>query len=323
MARFLSLCIIACSLTACSPVTIERKPSSTKMSSALNKDTYTSFDTDKLGYLHWANSENPDTVIIAVHGINGAAQDYSGLGSYIKENLPSSALYAAETRGQGHDPNKSRRGDIYRREEWYKDLNTFTTLIKQKHPNAKIIWCGESMGSLIVTHAYSAYPANRKPPCDAIILLAPVVNLSHKLPAWKYHTANFISAILPRYRVPLTALSGEESVKVTQGADSHDEQSATNSYHIPKFTLRLLSTLGKHICSMHDKATHFSHPTLIINGGKDYFTPPQYVETFYQKIPSSTDKQHRYFPDAYHLLMYDDQRQEIFADIVKWIKTKK
>ena len=293
------------------------------MTPNLRADTFTSFDSDPFNYLHWENSDTPKIVIIAVHGINGAAQDYDGLGNYITKHLPSTALYAAETRGQGNDLNRDRVGDIYRREEWYKDLHTFTSLIREKHPDAKIIWCGESMGSLIVTHAYASYPANSKPPCDAVVLLAPVVNLSHKIPAWRFHAANLIASLLPRFRVSLTALSGEESVKVTQGADSHDDQAATNSYFIPKFTLRLLATLGNHIRGMNEKATHLKHPTLIINGGKDYFTPPEYVKTFFKSIPDTTTKSHQYYPDAYHLLMYDDQRKEIFNEVVEWIKSMK
>ncbi len=293
------------------------------MTPTLNTDNFTSFDTDPISYLHWENSATPQTVIVAVHGINGAAQDYSGLGSYITEHLPSCALYAAETRGQGNDLNRDRIGDIYRQEEWYNDLHTFTSLIIDKHPDAKIIWCGESMGSLIVTHAYASYPDNTNPPCDAVVLLAPVVNLSHKIPDWKFNAANLIASLLPRFRVSLTALSGQDSVKVTQGADSHDDQAVTNSYFIPKFTLRLLATLGEHIRGMHEKVTQFSHPTLIINGGKDYFTPPEYVETFCKSIPNSAKKIHHYYPDAYHLLMYDDQRKEIFGDIVNWIKSLK
>ena len=176
------------------------------------------------------------------------------------------------------------------------------------------------MGSLIVTHTYSAFP---KPLCDAVILLAPVVSLSHTLPDWKYNIATAIAALFPRLRVPLSILSGEEAVQVTQGADNHDEQAATNSYFIPKFTLRLLSTLGKHITRMHEKASYLESPTLIINGGKDYFTPPQYVKTFCAAIPTTTKIDHLYFPNAYHLLMYDDQRKEIFNHIKDWLIRQK
>jgi len=132
-----------------------------------------------------------------------------------------------------------------------------------------------------------------KPLCDAVILLAPVVSLSHTLPDWKYNIATAIAALFPRLRVPLSILSGEEAVQVTQGADNHDEQAATES------------------------------PTLIINGGKDYFTPPQYVKTFCAAIPTTTKIDHLYFPNAYHLLMYDDQRKEIFNHIKDWLIRQK
>jgi len=202
--------------------------------------------------------------------------------------------------------------------EWYKDLHTFTLLIKQKHPLAKIVWCGESMGSLIVSHAYASYSTTSTPPCDAIILLAPVVNISHKLSAWKYRAALTIASLLPQFRISLSRLTGDQSIKVTQGADSHDKQAATNSYFIPKFTLRLIAALGKHIQSMPDIATRFKHPTLVINGGNDYLTPPAYVSSFCQNISASHT--HHYYPDAYHLLMYDDQKLEVFYKLTQWIR---
>jgi len=64
------------------------------MQQKLTDNSYTSFDSDHFPYRYWRNSDKPETVIIAVHGINGAAQDYDSLGSYISEHLPSSALYA-------------------------------------------------------------------------------------------------------------------------------------------------------------------------------------------------------------------------------------
>ncbi len=286
--------------------------------------TYTSFDGDRFPYSQWGNCKTPSTIIIAVHGINGAACDYSGLGNYIEQHLPQAALYAPETRGQGNDPNIRRRGDIYHAQEWYKDLTTFSNIIRGQHPESKVVWCGESMGSLIVTHTLAEHKSSPSAPplCDGLILLSPVVDLSHQIPAWKHRCANLISALFPRLRFSLTALSGEDAVKVTQGSDDHETQAATNSYWIPKFTLRLLSTLGNLIKAMPQCATRIDLPTLIINGGNDYFTPPQYVESFIHHFPNPSNVQHRYFPNAYHLLMYDEQRQEIFANIVEWIKNQ-
>eukprot|EP00112_Aurelia_sp_Birch-Aquarium-sp1_P009516 Seg20837.1 transcript_id=Seg20837.1/GoldUCD/mRNA.D3Y31 product="Monoacylglycerol lipase" protein_id=Seg20837.1/GoldUCD/D3Y31 len=285
----------------------------------LQKSSYTSFDGDHFGYRKWGSSSDPHTVIIGVHGINGAAADYDNLAEHLTQHVPNTTLYAPETRGQGNDPKKKRRGDIYRPEEWYNDLYTFTRLIRKQHPNSRIIWCGESMGSLIVTHAYAQRPSNEEF-CDAIILLAPVVKIGDQVPSWKISLAKCIAAIFPRIRVSLNTLSGEDAVKVTQHGDSHEDQASTNSYYIPKFTLRLLATLGKHIEGMNKKAESFTHPVLVINGGKDYFTQPEFVEEFFKHIPTQIEKKHAYYPRAYHLLMYDEQKAEIFTSITDWLR---
>ena len=65
-----------------------------------------SFDGDRLPYTTWMPKTAPDQIIIGVHGISGAASDYKPLGDHLLANLPGTALYAAETRGQGNDPIK-------------------------------------------------------------------------------------------------------------------------------------------------------------------------------------------------------------------------
>ena len=291
------------------------------------KLSYSSFDNDSFDYLKWGDSHFPKTVIIAVHGINGAAQDYDNLASHLIENIDTEkgiTLYAPETRGQGNDRNVRRRGDIYRKEEWFKDLNTFTRMIRSEHPKAEIIWCGESMGSLIVTHSYVNFDSKTtasKP--DRMILLAPVVSLRPHLPIWKHKLANTLAYLLPRFKVSLNLFSGQQAVKVTQSGDSHDEQAATNSYFIEKFTLRLLATLGNLISDMNSIATNINIPIMVVNGAHDYFTPPDITEEFYAHIPHSESNQHAYFLDSYHLLMYDAHHKEIFNEISQWITEKK
>ena len=290
------------------------------MSTVPEQQQYESFDHDHFDYLKWSNLAQPTIIIIAVHGINGAATDYDNLAQFILERREDIAIYAPETRGQGNDPNIKRRGDINRGEEWFKDLHVFSKCIQTEHPDAEIIWCGESMGSLIVTHCY----ANKSyfiP--DRMILLAPVVSLQPHLSAWKHLLANWISYLIPRYRVTLNQISGDETVKVTQSGDDHKEQASTNSYYIEKFTLRLLAILGKLISSMNLIASKIDCPVIVLNGGLDYFTPSKYAKSFYTKIPESPQNKHVYFADSFHLLMYDDNRDVIFEEILDWVNVKK
>ena len=142
-----------------------------------------SFDGDKFPYRKWLPKEEPELVIIGIHGISGAALDYKPLATHLLINNAKIAVYAAETRGQGNDPVKERRGHIKKREHWFYDLYSFTKLIRKKHPDAKIIWAGESMGSLIVLHSYAAaiqnHPAlpDHTALCDAMVISSPIVEI--------------------------------------------------------------------------------------------------------------------------------------------------
>jgi alpha-beta hydrolase superfamily lysophospholipase len=123
---------------------------------------------------------------------------------------------------------------------------------------------------------------------------------------------------LPLARISLETLSGGQDVQMTQ-TSHHSEQVKTNSYSIDQYTLRLIAALGGHINTMNDCATTFRTPVLVLHGGKDYFNNDSDVRGFVARIPSGVSKTYHNYPEAYHLLMYDEKKEAIFKDIEKWI----
>ena len=288
----------------------------------LENNALHSFDGDQLPYTKWLPQEEPEIVIIGVHGISGAAADYKPLATHLLANKTRIAVYSAETRGQGNDPIKERRGHVRKREDWFKDLYGFTTLIRKKHPKAKIVWCGESMGSLIVLHAYAAQMTQLKAqsPCDAIILSSPITEIKGDFPRWKIHAAHTLATIFPKARVSLETLSGQEEVKVTKDT-VHQEQAETNPYHIKRHTLRLLSTLGDMIETSPQAGQALDLPVLILHGGNDIFSETKAVKRFAQNLPHPEKVTLKLYPESYHLLFHDHQSDKVIADIEKWLKS--
>lgn len=279
-----------------------------------------SFDGDKLPYTKWMPKEEPELVIIGVHGISGATSDYRPLAKHVLAKLPKVAIYGAETRGQGKDPVKERRGHIGNRKEWFKDLTSFTSLIRKKHPKAKIVWCGESMGSLIILHAY-AESEDRKNLCDAMVLSSPIVDIKGDFPRWKIMMANLAGFLLPKARISLESLSGEDEVRVTKDT-IHQEQAATNSYHIKRHTLKLLTTLGDMMLKSKKAGQKLDIPLLVLYGGKDVFSDPADVEAFVESLPKEVKATKKFYPESFHLLFHDHQSDKVVADIAKWVKSK-
>lgn len=274
---------------------------------------------ETFGYRKWVSpATEPDIAIIALHGFDGASIDYENLGKALLKTQPKTALYAYEVRGQGSDPLRSRRGDIENPTEWYQDLEVFTAMVRQRHPKAKIVWMGESMGALITAHTWQK-DAVKKAPCDALVFSSPVVKIRDDVPPWKVGLLNAAATAAPLARLSLEELSGGQDVQMT-ATTMHSEQAETNAWHVDKHTLRLLSTLGHHISSMNECATTFRVPVLILHGGRDYFTSDQAIRDFASHIPRGVPVTTKFYNNAYHLLMYDVRKEEVIRDIGKWIE---
>lgn len=273
---------------------------------------------DSFGYRKWVSAKKePDVVIIGIHGFCGASIDYANLGKHLLKNQPRTALYAYEVRGQGSDPIHARRGDIGDPKDWYRDLFAFTQLVQEQHPEAKIVWFGESMGALIAAHAWREAPA-ADPPCDGLILSSPIVRFRDDIPAWTPGLVQIAASTLPLARISLETLSGGQDVQMTQ-TSNHSEQVKENSYNIKLHTLRLIGALTRHIEGMNHCATTFRTPVLVLHGGNDYFNNDSDVRGFVARIPAGAPATYHDYPNAYHLLMYDEKKELIFRDVERWL----
>ncbi len=273
---------------------------------------------ETFGYRKWiAEESEPDVVLIGIHGFCGASIDYTNLGNHLLQHQPQTGLYAYEVRGQGSDPIHARRGDIGNPKDWYQDLFAFTQLVREQHPDAKVVWYGESMGALIAAHAWREAPAGQ-PPCDGLVLSNPIVRFRDDIPAWTPGLVQIAATTLPLARVSLDTLSGGQDVQMTQKSH-HAEQVKKNPYHVEQHTLRLIGALGRLIDGMNDCAAKFQAPVLVLHGGQDYFNNDSDVRGFVARIPEKTPVTYRNYPAAYHLLMYDEKRETVFRDVERWV----
>lgn len=274
---------------------------------------------ETFGYRKWISEQHePEVVVIGIHGFCGASIDYNNLGQHLLKHQPTTALYAYEIRGQGSDPIYARRGDIGDPRDWYRDLFAFTGLVREHHPDAKVVWFGESMGALIAAHAWRQAPPDQAP-CDGLILSSPIVRFRDDIPAWTPGLVQIAATTLPLARISLDMLAGGQDVKMTQKSH-HAEQAAKNPYHIQQHSLRLIGTLASHIKGMNDCAASFHKPVLVLHGGKDFFNNDPDVRGFVARIPRDAPASYRSYPSAYHLLMYDEKKEAIFRDIERWLK---
>jgi len=273
---------------------------------------------ETFGFRKWVSDKTePDIIIIGIHGFCGASIDYANLGEHLLQRQPRTGLYAYELRGQGGDPIHYRRGDIGNARDWYHDLFAFTQLVRERHPRARVVWFGESMGALIAAHAWREAP-DGSPPCDGLVLSSPIVRFRDDIPAWTPGLVQIAATTLPLARVSLETLSGGQEVQMTS-TSVHGEQVKQNPYHVEQHSLRLIGTLGRLIAGMNDCAATIDVPVLVLHGENDFFNNDSDVRGFVARIPEGTPVVYRNYPGAYHLLMYDEKRDRVFRDVERWL----
>lgn len=255
-------------------------------------------------------------VVIAVHGLSGAKSDFW----YLGEVLPPSGydVYAYDLRGQGNDPAVEQRGDISSEKAWKRDLATFHSLVKRRHPHAPVFWYGESLGSLITLHTAAGGLWGWSDP-DGIILATPAAGLRVAVSGFQRLLLETAAKLAPKTRFSLGELAGvdESKIQVTSNT-THGGQMAVTAHHISQFSLRLLSTIGGMIDSGKDAARHLRMPVLFVASPNDVLSSADQIQGLFAEV-RSRDKKLLWYTRSYHLLLHDVQREEVGRDVLKWL----
>ena len=117
----------------------------------------------------------------------------------------------------------------------------------------------------------------------------------------------------------MDALTAGQQVQMTHDS-YHSEQAETNAWNVDRHSLRLLSDIVGMVDDMDGIAPTIRVPLLVLHGGRDFFTAPEDVRAFCAVVPRRTPQRLAYFPESYHLLMYDAQREQVFRAVEDWVE---
>jgi len=283
---------------------------------------WTATDGERFSYSRWeSETQPPRAIVVAVHGLSGAAVDYEPLGNHLAgEGI---TTYAPELRGQGNDPVSARRGDLVSLEQWYSDLRAFFALIRTQHPGVPVYYYGESMGAALLTRFLAE--ANQADQPAGLILASPVIAVPGN-PSWfrrlVFHLCYFFA---PMRRVDVTKYTNRRDPNdpkywVTRDA-SHREWFQGASHRITSFTFRFFKCLFDLFSGCVEAARRITVPVLVIYPQNDVYISPARVEDFVAQLASG-DKESELFPESYHLLLHDYDKAQALARIERWLRER-
>jgi alpha-beta hydrolase superfamily lysophospholipase len=279
---------------------------------------WTAQDGLKLPLLGWQPAGTPKALLVCVHGMGGAAGDFTRLGQAAAAN--GIAAFALNLREQGLDPRPDRRGTGLDLEMISDDLCGFITDLRREFPAQPLFTCGESMGALVTAWllAKKGAPAG----FSGAIFSAPVVQLRKPTPWHTRQALKILSALVPRGRFrPSFFVTGKsESLKVTRDPE-HQEWVRNAPHRIDGFTFRFLNELGNLMESADSLATELTEPSLVMVGGNDVYIESRQVKAWFDRL-AAEDRTFREYSEAYHLLWNDFDREAVLHDIMTWIDAR-
>ena len=291
------------------------------MTTTCTQHEWTAPDGERFSYSQWApvpaNGDEARAVLVAVHGLSGAAVDYEPLGGHMaRHGVPTFAL---ELRGQGNDPVPQRRGDLESVQAWFADLSAFLVLVRKRHPGAAFYYYGESMGAALLTRFLAQARADEQP--VGLVLASPVVEIPQPPSWWQETVFRFFNWVAPLHRIDVTEYTkrNDEDPKSWVTRDAGHRQWFQGAPHrIERFTVRFFACLRELIEGCFDAAARITVPLLVIYAANDVYIKPARVEAFFDQL-GSREKEKRFFPESYHLLLHDLDRDEALAAIETWL----
>jgi alpha-beta hydrolase superfamily lysophospholipase len=201
-----------------------------------------------------------------------------------------------------------------------RDIGQFLAALRRAHEGRPLFLMGESMGSLLST-AYAAQDAlPRGGEIDGVLLSVPVVGLRREVPGFLKRTLAFLARHFPEARLsPSRFVNGKTTAPPLTRDTAYQESLREKPHHLRGFSLGFLAELGELIDTSHRHAERLRSPALVLAAGNDCFVKPEQISSWFERIPA-TDKTHHFYPEAYHLLWHDWDRETVMADIEEWLE---
>jgi alpha-beta hydrolase superfamily lysophospholipase len=262
-----------------------------------------------LPYREWLPSEPPRAVVLALHGMNDSRDAWE----YPAPALVNAgiALFSPDLRGFGAT---SSRGLWPGTNGLASDARVMAQLLRARYPHTRLILMAESMGAAaLMVLAGEPNP----PPVDGYVLIAPAV--------WGRSEMSFLmraSLWLADSLVPGLTITGRGIIRVT----ASDNKEALHRLSTDPLTIHETRVDAiKGLVDLMDHALaavpHFHAPALFLYGGHDELVPPRATAATWRALPKSAVL--AFYPNGYHLLLRDKDREMPIGDVLSWIQDPK
>lgn len=252
----------------------------------------------------------PRAVLLAIHGGMAHGGDYVTPALFFRRHGIATVAYDL----CGHQD--ARQVDIPGFHVFLDDSVLFLQWVKREYPGVPIFVMGHSMGALIATHL-GLGPFAGDAGIQGYILSSPYYVNAIKVSPVLLALAGVLGALAPRMKVPLASLTDslthDGAITARHHADERDGVRAT------EITVRFGNALTAAQKGLAARMPGWRHPLFAVVAGDDKLADADAAEAMLKSVPAALLTYRRH-PQNYHENFNELNREEIFADILDWMR---
>ncbi|MCV7344710.1 alpha/beta hydrolase [Mycolicibacterium rhodesiae] len=262
----------------------------------------------RIVYDVWTPDTEPRGVVVLSHGLG----EHAGRYHHVAERFGQAGLitYALDHRGHGRSGGK--RVMVRSIDEYTGDFDTLVKIAAAEHPDLPRIVLGHSMGGGIVFTYGVEHPGD----FDLMVLSGPAVAANVGVPPVKAFLGKAVGSLLPNLPVEeldASAVSRDPAVVAAYNADPlvwHGK--------VPAGIAKALLKVGE---TMPQRARRLTAPLLVVHGGADRLVPAAGSERLVECV-GSTDVNRKVYPELYHEVFNEPERDLVLDDVTAWIEAR-
>lgn len=262
----------------------------------------------RIVYDTWTPDAAPKATLILSHGFGEHARRYD----HVAQRFGDAGLvsYALDHRGHGRSGGK--RVHLKDISEYTGDFGTLVGIAAQEHPGLPRIVLGHSMGGAIVF----AYGTEHAGDYDLMVLSGPAIAAQSDVSPVLAIVGKAVGSVapgVPVQQLDATAVSRDPAVVAAYQADP-----LVHHGKVPAGIARALLQVGE---TMPRRARAITKPLLVVHGADDRLIPAAGSEHLVDCV-GSHDVHLKVYPELFHEVFNEPERDRVLGDVVSWIEAR-
>ena len=269
------------------------------------QDYLTASDGLSLFWQAWEPEGTARGTVCLVHGLG----EHSGRYAHVAAAFTTAGLSLHAIDLRGHGQSEGPRGHTPSLAQWLDDIDM---LLKGATLELPRFLYGHSLGGLLILN----YGIHRRSQLTGIISTGPVLRISAEVPPLKAVLGKILASLWPTFSLRSGLVA----------ADLSRDQDVVQAYIDDPLVHDLVSSrlFVEMIAAGQDtleKAADFQLPVLLYHAQIDRLTDHTATEEFYAKI-GSVDKTLHIWPNLYHEVHNEPEKDQVLAEMIEWIITR-